>query len=396
MKMKKQSPYLFYKIKIMNIAYFLRAFFAAFLFLIPFFKPELFFWTILFFIFPLLKNLKEYQQNKITRSKFLFSGMFFSSTVILVHLIWFWKLLGTVNSFYKYLFGILVALYFIIIMLIPFLIMIAPLKINKQKRAPLLFVCALAGAIYFLSYRSFIIFGCNEGYFLFDPTVSFITLFDDKNSLSKQIIIVSGENLTQTQPLNRLHAISSLLADILIAQQDQDHCLVIFPESTFPYNLEDYQEYLCAWTDCHENVNIIIGSHQHEDDKIFNCAYLINKGKIQSVYKKQHLVPFFEYIPSICKKWDLGTIFTKRNKSFSHPDLAQENSDIFIIEGIKYQIYICSELYQQTKKINRNKNIILIGNSFWFTCNYAKQLARLHARRFAKYHKITLIQSIKN
>ena len=173
-------------------------------------------------------------------------------------------------------------------------------------------------------------------------------------------------------------------------KNDKDHCFVILPESTFPYNLKSWKEKLNVWCDCHENVDIILGAHQMIGEKTYNCAYHIHNGVIAQTYCKEHLVPFMEHIPLLFTYFMIGETFTRKDRTFSYPE--RNNNDIFLINGKKYQLFICSELYQLTKPFKSDATPMFIANNSWFMMNYAKRLAELFALYVLPYDAIISIK----
>lgn len=369
----------------------LRAIFAAILFLIPFFKPNLFFWTSLFCIFPLLSIINSYHKKGVSRADFLSAGTVFSLLVINIHLLWFWKLLYSTGSSYKYLFGIITSAYYSSILFVPFLL--SSFLRGSQKQLVVAFSLFFCFSIYFIAEKSFIIFGCNEGYSLFNPFIPFASLLPEEKEYDENILILCPHGLKEGGRI-RAHQIATCLARELVNRRG--HCLALLPESTFPYNLEEYKEFLPAWCDCHDNIDIIIGSHKQEGGKIFNCVYHIHNGEIKQVYKKKHLMPFFECIPATLSKFGLGTVFVEKDKAFSRPGINDNNSDIFLIDGKRHQVFICSELYQQAKPVAQDATVLFVANSSWFMMNYAKSLALLHARLFSFLNNVEMLSSVKS
>lgn len=366
--------------------YLLLTFLSGILYLLPFFYPYTFYWTTFFFMFPLYVNISSYQKGGIAGTQFLLSGLFWSLTVFSVHLIWFWNLLYSSGSSLRIIFGLITIMHFSLIVILPFSVVL--LLKRRKWLAMFLFSLTFGFSIYLVSYKSFLIFGRNEGYFLFDPILPFMTQLNRKNK-NGEILPLCLTKLKDS-PTGRAHQLSTLIAQE--SYNKKGCCMILLPESTFPYNLEEYSDFLPIWCDCHEDIHIIIGSHLHEGEKVYNCAYHIHNGKIVEKYRKKHLVPFFESIPRVFIG-KIGEIFTQKNKTFSYPSL--NNNDIFLINGEKYQLFICSELYQSAKPVQEGIPVLFIGNSSWFMAKYAKKLAELSVDYFSWWNDCEIISCVK-
>jgi len=132
--------------------------------------------------------------------------------------------------------------------------------------------------------------------------------------------------------------------------------LIIAPESTFPFCLNDEKKFLVMW---HENAlddtHLFIGSHRREDSKIYNCLYWIYKGRIMFTYDKKHLMPFTEMIPKLMQPfvW-LHSIFSN-NTIFSRAQTVHNNE--FCVGSKTFCPMICADLFfYDTKTENKKRS----------------------------------------
>lgn len=99
------------------------------------------------------------------------------------------------------------------------------------------------------------------------------------------------EGITGEKILNRL---MNLYREAVSKNPD----LIVFPETSFPYQLEEKPEWLEKFKDdsVEQNMVIIVGSFKGDSGKSFNSLYVFDKGRYL-VYSKKHLVPFGEFVP---------------------------------------------------------------------------------------------------
>jgi len=161
---------------------------------------------------------------------------------------------------------------------------------------------------------------------------------------------------------------------------------VLIPESGFAYNLLDWENKLGAWTSLFSSeTSIFIGAHRYEQDKKFNSLYQIQDGKIINWCDKNHLVPFVERIPWICKSIPvLHNFFTDQHAVFSYP--ITKNRKIGGFESI-----ICSELFCKDIKPSQDAPILFICNDSWFCLDYAKELAMRCVKLYSMRYSVPVI-----
>lgn len=182
------------------------------------------------------------------------------------------------------------------------------------------------------------------------------------------------------------YSISSYLDDLFLKNKNVK--LVVFPESTFPYDLSCWKEYLEAWSGIDENYSILLGGHFNHCGNHCNSVYQICEGKIVHVYHKKHLMPFTERLPLLFSQLPFfkNLFVGKDDNTFSYFDL--QNDDVFFINNKKLQVYICSELYFDAKKPCCNcDGFVVLANDTWLGLDYCCRLAFLKAKLFASCHQ---------
>jgi hypothetical protein len=372
--------------------HFLYATISAAAYLVPFFFADQLFWTGLLAFAFLYQLIDVFYKKNITQRQFLQAAGLWCLMVLAIHLSWFWCLLFLYGGECRIMFGALALVYFCAIMMVPFLL--TAFIRSRLWLLIVLFFVAFFGSVYFISYHSFLIFGRQEGYFLFNPILPWMTLRGKPAAWEPHFISATAD----FSAVNVDQKAGELAACIARLSYDKiGTCVIILPEGIFPYNLENQKDLLPVWSDCHDDIHLIVGAYQQHDGKTYNCAYHVYNGQIQQVYKKQHLVPFFESIPEsfLSEHSVLGEVFTSRSKTFSLPLQTENNDDVFVIAGEKYQLFICSELYQAAKSV-KNMPVIFIGNNRWFIMLYAKKLAQLQKDYFSWKNSCRIFSSISH
>ena len=150
---------------------------------------------------------------------------------------------------------------------------------------------------------------------------------------------------------------------------DNKDAVYVYPEGILPsINLNEIQKYSSVFKNYfQDNHKIIVGITRYKDKEILNSmALLDNNLKLISVYDKNKLVPFGEYLPfeSFFKNYGFKKI-TQGYQSFSS---ANERSTISI-DDFKFLPLICYEIIYSGSLFKNSENydfIINISEDGWF------------------------------
>ncbi|MBI2352773.1 hypothetical protein HYV11_00840 [Candidatus Dependentiae bacterium] len=149
----------------------------------------------------------------------------------------------------------------------------------------------------------------------------------------------------------------------------QEKKYFLLPESSFCYDMYSYTEFLTQMSDFSKDSIVFLGGQRKtETDGVKNSFFAIKDGKISFFYDKKHLMPFIERDCLLTKI--VGNILNDKKSFFSYGDIYQ--SDQIILDGIIFQLFICSELFFVAKEINGNP-ILFLYNDLWFRYDFVKQ-----------------------
>ena len=150
---------------------------------------------------------------------------------------------------------------------------------------------------------------------------------------------------------------------------DNKDAVYVYPEGILPsINLNEIQNYYSVFKNhFQDNHRIIIGITRYKETEIFNSmALLDNNLKLLSVYDKNKLVPFGEYLPfeNFLKNYGFKKI-TQGYQSFSP---ANERS-LINVNDLKFLPLICYEIIYSGNLFKDTENydfIINISEDGWF------------------------------
>ena len=154
-----------------------------------------------------------------------------------------------------------------------------------------------------------------------------------------------------------------------LGNTDNKDALYIYPEGILPsINLNEIQDYSSVFKNYFQNNHkIIVGTTRKKETEIFNSmALLDNNLKLISVYDKNKLVPFGEYLPfeNFLKNYGFKKI-TQGYQSFSSAserDLIKVNDKIFL-PLICYEIIYTGSLFDNSENYDF---IVNISEDGWF------------------------------
>ena len=154
-----------------------------------------------------------------------------------------------------------------------------------------------------------------------------------------------------------------------LGNTDEKDAVYIYPEGILPsINLNEIQDYSSVFKNYfRDNHKIIVGITRYKETEIFNSmALLDNNLKLISVYDKNKLVPFGEYLPfeNFFKNYGFKKI-TQGYQSFSS---ANERS-LINVNDLRFLPLICYEIIYSGSLFKDSENydfIINISEDGWF------------------------------
>ena len=154
-----------------------------------------------------------------------------------------------------------------------------------------------------------------------------------------------------------------------LGNTDNKDALYIYPEGILPsINLNEIQDYSSVFKKYFKNNHkIILGITRYEETEIFNSmALLDNDLKIISVYDKNKLVPFGEYLPfeNFFKNYGFKKI-TQGYQSFT----SSSERDLINVNNKRFLPLICYEIIYSGSLFDNSENydfIVNISEDGWF------------------------------
>jgi len=176
-------------------------------------------------------------------------------------------------------------------------------------------------------------------------------------------IVQPAESQSQKMVYSREGALKraeeNLVRLFQLAAADGKPDLIVFPETTYPYTIVDYEDMPLATA---LKTNVVIGATSFSDGKPYNSMIVAAAdGTISNIYSKSHLVPFGEY------SW-LG--FMPSPMHLAHGDGAElisinmGNNDFVFAPAVCYEIIFSDSLVPRADL--RPNAIINITNDTWF------------------------------
>ncbi len=175
-----------------------------------------------------------------------------------------------------------------------------------------------------------------------------------------------------------------LAHDLCDASQQKNIQFIITPESTFCFDVNEYQNFISIWCDSANDRPVLLGTHVKKKGFPHNAMLLLHNNEIKRCYFKQHKMPFLEkslWFEYFLSKPILSCALIPEVKSDSM------QNDLLCINGKIYQLYMCSEFFMQTKKV-WGYPIVLLWNDGWLSCDYMKQLAGFFITYFEMKYKV--------
>lgn len=155
--------------------------------------------------------------------------------------------------------------------------------------------------------------------------------------------------------------------------------LIVMPESTFPFCLNEHQEILKYW---HEyalpsTTELILGGHRREGNDVYNTLYFIRGDTIVELYDKQHGLLFVERVPHLFDYPALRKFFLSDSAPFCQ---STKKSSSLQTSRFKCAPLICSELFFSHHDTHKELDLyVALVNDTWY-CAYQRFLMRQDAR----------------
>lgn len=212
-----------------------------------------------------------------------------------------------------------------------------------------------------------------EGYPLCNPILGFLNKPEKKScDLLQSGKIVWDKSFKPS-------FIAYRMVDWLHNHKKEQTKIMVFPESTFCFDIDHFECFFPIWTEGFDDCLILFGTHKKE----WNVVYGLCKGQCVFWYKKQHLMPFVEYIPRILDCIGCSRIFLQDH----FPDLSGGEQDLIEHKGMIFQIFICSEFFFQAKKV-KGYPILLLYNESWFEWEWMKNLTERFVTLFSFLYQV--------
>ncbi len=146
--------------------------------------------------------------------------------------------------------------------------------------------------------------------------------------------------------------------------------LIVWPESAITQLLENAEISLESLSERAAGVPVITGIQRRSHDRVFHNSLIVlgRGGEVQSVYDKQHLVPFGEYVPAgeIAARLGISHLASSQGFGFT----PGQGAEIVNVEGIgAIRPLICYEgIFAEEVRGSptRPDLMVLLSNDGWF------------------------------
>jgi apolipoprotein N-acyltransferase len=156
--------------------------------------------------------------------------------------------------------------------------------------------------------------------------------------------------------------------------------LIVFPETTIAQSPQE--EGVKRWLSSFlpKEVTLLMGGDENEGSELYNSAFILKGGRIISSYRKEHLVPFGEYLPTAeifpflpQLLPDVSSYFKGKNKkcyfSLTTQSYLQKKEPIRFIPLICFEGVFDNLVRAKVRSTKSPAAIINITNDAWATTN---------------------------
>lgn len=169
-----------------------------------------------------------------------------------------------------------------------------------------------------------------------------------------------------------------------IARNNHDTRFICMPESSFNWNIHEYYEFIEMMGQDAPGVVIGFGGHRRDGSVLKSSFFIVKDGEKVFEYDKRHLIPLMERSSQLLASLGLKQLLSQ-SEFFAYGDSNQ--NDLVEINGVLYQIYICSEFFFEAKK-TKGFPVLFVCNDAWLCCDYAKQWVELFVTYFATRYNV--------
>lgn len=152
--------------------------------------------------------------------------------------------------------------------------------------------------------------------------------------------------------------------------------LIIFPESTFCFELNRFPEMIQFLTEyiCKDKgIKLILGCHRKEGPRLYNTLYYLSEEPLYT-YDKTHGLLGAERVPHIAQWSNQNKSLLMQGVTFTQASVDQS---LLKWQDRVFQPYICSELFFTSKR--SSASILCIANDAWYVGTFLPQLLALTA-----------------
>lgn len=203
-----------------------------------------------------------------------------------------------------------------------------------------------------------------------------------------QVSLIQGD-IPQTLKWSREQVIDTLNLYRNLTEKNWDSPLIVWPEAAITIlqtQAKGYIDLLASEAKLH-NVTIISGIPIVLDEHYYNG--MLAFGNSQSMYLKNHLVPFGEFMPFRSLLNWLDRYVQIPMSDFS---AGKKNQPPFIVNGIRIAPFICYEIAYPTEVVNsidHSQLIVVLTDDSWFGRSIAPmqhlQIAQMRALETGRY-----------
>lgn len=165
----------------------------------------------------------------------------------------------------------------------------------------------------------------------------------------------------------------------------------LFPESTFPFSLDLYEDIRQLWSENAlfnaQEITVVMASHHSYGHDRKNTLFCLNGCRIIQTYDKNTYLPFAEHMPWPWNKSSFFSEFLLKDKKVFHK-VDSCGDPIRLTPDFVACPYMCSDLFFNYPRVDDHvQAIVWLVNDSWFTCAYYRHLMLLFAKLQATVYK---------